>query len=544
MEANIDADLRFDPNYALTLLLELGREPSVQGLMEKLTNSIARRSTPIARLEIWLIEKGDICSRCPRRPECPDQTRCLHLVASRNYPLPASADKASPFFPSDARMPLGVGIIGKIATTGQGVVLEDLDHAPTELFPAEWLQREQIRAFTGNAISFEGEVLGVLTGFVRLYSMEEVRAWREVFAHYIGGAVANARAFEEIQRLKAQLEMHNAYLQEEVVEAKAFGELVGQSPALRRIISQIDLVAPTEASVLILGETGTGKELVAREIHRRSRRKDKPLIRVNCASIPKDLYESEFFGHARGAFTGAIKDRAGRFETAEGGTIFLDEIGEVPLELQSKLLRVLQEKRYERVGEDRTRLADVRIIGATNRDLKKEVAAGRFREDLYYRLNVFPIQVMPLKERVEDIPLLAKHFIGLSVKELRCSKPRLTRAGVAKLQSYDWPGNIRELRNVIERAVIISRGGVLDFDLPVTDSPPAAPRFTPQEADATEPEILTEPEMQRRERENLLAALRKTNWKIRGADGAADLLELKPTTLVTRMKKMGLKRPA
>jgi transcriptional regulator with GAF, ATPase, and Fis domain len=544
MEANTDADLRFDPNYALTLLLELGREPSVQGLMEKLTNSIARRSTPIARLEIWLIEKGDICSRCPRRPECPDQTRCLHLVASRNYPLPASADKASPFFPSDARMPLGVGIIGKIATTGQGVVLEDLDHAPTELFPAEWLQREQIRAFTGNAISFEGEVLGVLTGFVRLYSMEEVRAWREVFAHYIGGAVANARAFEEIQRLKAQLEMHNAYLQEEVVEAKAFGELVGQSPALRRIISQIDLVAPTEASVLILGETGTGKELVAREIHRRSRRKDKPLIRVNCASIPKDLYESEFFGHARGAFTGAIKDRAGRFETAEGGTIFLDEIGEVPLELQSKLLRVLQEKRYERVGEDRTRLADVRIIGATNRDLKKEVAAGRFREDLYYRLNVFPIQVMPLKERVEDIPLLAKHFIGLSVKELRCSKPRLTRAGVAKLQSYDWPGNIRELRNVIERAVIISRGGVLDFDLPVTDSPPAAPRFTPQEADATEPEILTEPEMQRRERENLLAALRKTNWKIRGADGAADLLELKPTTLVTRMKKMGLKRPA
>jgi transcriptional regulator with GAF, ATPase, and Fis domain len=544
MEANADSDLRFDPNYALTVLLELGREQSVEGLMEKWTNAIERRPGPIARLEIWLIEKGDICSRCPRRPECPDQTRCLHLVASRNYPLPGSADKASPFFPSDARMPLGVGTIGKIATTGQGVVLQDLDHGPPELFPVDWLQREQIRAFSGNAISFKGEVLGVLAGFVRMYSMEEARAWREVFAHYIGGAVANARAFEEIQRLKTQLELQNAYLQEEVVEAKAFGDLVGQSAALRHIVSQIDLVAPTDASVLILGDTGTGKELVAREIHNRSRRKDKPLVRVNCASIPKELYESEFFGHARGAFTGAIKDRAGRFETAEGGTIFLDEIGEVPLDVQSKLLRVLQERRYERVGEDRTRFADVRIIGATNRDLKKEVAAGRFREDLYYRLNVFPIQVMPLKERVEDIPLLAKHFIELSVKELRCPKPRLTRAGVTKLRNYNWPGNIRELRNVIERAVIISRGGVLDFDLPVTDSLPAHPPLTPRATSGTEPEILTEPEMQRRERENLLAALMKTNWKIRGADGAAELLGVKPTTLVTRMQKMGLKRPA
>jgi len=235
-------------------------------------------------------------------------------------------------------------------------------------------------------------------------------------------------------------------LQEEVVEAKAFGDLIGQSAALRQIVSQIDLVAPTDASVLILGETGTGKELVAYEIHRRSRRKDKSLVRVNCASIPKELYESEFFGHARGAFTGAIRDRAGRFESAEGGTLFLDEIGEVPLELQGKLLRALQEKNYERVGEDRTRHADVRIIAATNRDLKKEVAAGRFREDLYYRLHVFPVQVAPLRERKEDIPLLAQHFIKLSAKELGCPKPRLTRAGMVQLQSYDWPGKIRDDR--------------------------------------------------------------------------------------------------
>ena len=224
--------------------------------------------------------------------------------------------------------------------------------------------------------------------------------------------------------------------------------------------------------MLIQGETGTGKELVAREIHRRSARKDKPLVRVNCASIPKELFESEFFGHVRGSFTGAIKDRAGRFETAEGGTLFLDEIGEVPLDMQGKLLRVLQEKRYERVGEDRTRTANVRIVAATNRDLKQEVAAGRFREDLYYRLHVFPIQVIPLRERKDDIPLLAKHFVELSVKDLKCAKPRLTRAGVVKLQSYDWPGNVRELRNVIERAVILARGGSLEFDLPLQTGAP------------------------------------------------------------------------
>ena len=225
-------------------------------------------------------------------------------------------------------------------------------------------------------------------------------------------------------------------------------------------------VAPSDATVLILGETGTGKELIARAVHQRSRRRDKPLVRVNCTSIPKELFESEFFGHAKGAFTGAIKDRAGRFEAAAGGTLFLDEVGEIPLELQSKLLRVLQEKSYERVGEEKTRRADVRIVAATNRDLKKEVAAGRFREDLYYRLNVFPLRVAALRERKEDIPLLANHFVELLVKELGCPKPRLTRAGIETLQGYDWPGNIRELRNVIERAVIFAQGGALEFDVP------------------------------------------------------------------------------
>jgi DNA-binding NtrC family response regulator len=326
--------------------------------------------------------------------------------------------------------------------------------------------------------------------------------------------------------------------------AGAFGKMIGQSGALRQIAKQIEMVAPTDASVLILGETGTGKELIAGEIHRNSRRRAKPLVRVNCACIPKELYESEFFGHARGAFTSAFRDRTGRFEAAEGGTLFLDEIGEIPLELQSKLLRVLQEKRYERVGEDKTRYADVRIVAATNRDLKREVAAGRFREDLYYRLNVFPIKVAPLRERKEDIPLLAMHFLELSVKELRCPTPRLTRAGLETLQGHDWPGNIRELRNVIERAVIFARCGTLEFDLAVTGSSLDPISFAPRNAEKAEGEYLTEPEMQRRERENLLVVLQKTGWKIKGVNGAAELLGVKPTTLISRIEKMGLKRPA
>jgi len=409
----------------------------------------------------------------------------------------------------------------------------------------DWLKQERIRRCNAAPIVFKGEVLGVLIGFARDDLPNEARPWGRIFADHIGAAIANARAFQEIQRLKAQLELQNTYLQEEVVEAKAFGDLIGHSAPLQQTVSQIDLVAPTEASVLILGETGTGKDLVAHEIHRRSRRKDGPMVRVNCASIPRELFESEFFGHMRGAFTGAVNDRAGRFETAEGGTLFLDEIGEVPLEMQSKLLRVLQEKRYERVGDDHTRRADVRIIAATNRDLKKAVTAGRFREDLYYRLNVFPIQVVPLRERRDDILPLAEHFIALSVRELRCPKPRLTRAAAVRLQSYDWPGNVRELRNVIERAVILARGAPLCFDLPVNNTAAPAP-LAPGRRTENKPEarFFTEAEMQRRERENLLAVLEASGWKIKGANGAAERMGLKPTTLLSRIKKMGLKRPA
>jgi transcriptional regulator with GAF, ATPase, and Fis domain len=329
----------------------------------------------------------------------------------------------------------------------------------------------------------------------------------------------------------------------------AFGEILGQSRAWKQIIRQIEIIAPTDGTVLVLGETGTGKGLIAHEIHRRSRRRDKPLVRVNCACIPTELYESEFFGHAKGAFTSAIRDRVGRFEAATGGTLFLDEIGEIPLELQGKLLHVLQEKTYERVGEDRTRRADVRIIAATNRDLRNEVAAGRFRSDLYYRLNIFPIKAAPLRDRKEDIPLLTAHFIDLAVRELGVKRPRLTTAGIKALQDYDWPGNVRELRNVIERTAIFAQGEALVFELPVTgdlrsfpnEPSPHSPELEDQ--DKLEPEYFTEAEIRRLERENILAILSKTGWKIKGIDGAAELLGVKPTTLVSRMEKLGLKRP-
>jgi transcriptional regulator with GAF, ATPase, and Fis domain len=535
-------DTRFDFDFGASLLLDIAQERSLEGLMQK-AFSAAMTHPEFARVETWLIGKGDICLRCPQRPRCPDQTRCLHLIAGSENPVHDGGGEPALFFNTDERIPLGVGFIGRTATTGQLTELRNLDDARGDFSVLGSLQMDEIQQCVGTAILFRGEILGVLAIFSRVNATKDRLAWQQIFSNHFGAAIANARAFEEIQKLQAELERQNAYLKEEVIEAKAFGDLVGQSVALRQISSQIDLVASTDASVLILGETGTGKELVAHEIHRRSRRKDKPLVRVNCASIPKDLYESEFFGHARGAFTGAVKDRVGRFESAEGGTIFLDEIGEVPLELQSKLLRVLQEKCYERVGEDRTRHADVRIIAATNRDLKSEAAAGRFREDLYYRLNVFPIQVVPLRERREDIPLLAQHFINLSVKEMGCAKPRLTRAGIIRLQSYDWPGNIRELRNVLERAVIISRGRALDFDLPAAEAALVPARRAVQASGDTEPEFLTEAELQRREQENLLIILEKASWQIKGADGAAELLGVNSATLLSRMKKMGLKRP-
>lgn len=353
------------------------------------------------------------------------------------------------------------------------------------------------------------------------------------------------RAFEEIARLKDELQRERDYLREEVNVALRFGDIVGDSPAIKQVLARIEAVSSTNASVLIVGESGVGKELVARAIHTRSPRREKSMVRVNCASIPRELFESEFFGHVKGAFTGAHRDRIGRFQLADGGTIFLDEVAEIPMELQGKLLRVLQEGEYERVGEDKTRSVDVRVIAATNRDLKAEVQARRFREDLYYRLSVFPIDVPPLRERQQDILPLTRHFLKRAFQDLDRKPLALTRSQAEALEKYEWPGNIRELHNVIERSVILTRGDRLRLDLAMSTSVRAGlEESTLDNEGRSKTDFMTADELRQLERENIIAALEHADWKVSGRGGAAELLGIKPSTLTYQIKSMGIRKPA
>jgi len=350
-------------------------------------------------------------------------------------------------------------------------------------------------------------------------------------------------ALEEVESLKRRLELENQYLQEEIKAEVNHRNIVGNSPAVAKLVQQIAMVAPTSANVLISGESGTGKELIARAIHAGSTRSDRPLIRVNCAAIPRDLFESEFFGHVKGAFTGAVQDRPGRFELAHGGTLFLDEVGEIPLELQSKLLRVLQDQQFERVGDNRTREVDVRVIAATNRELKEMIDAGQFREDLYFRLNVFPIDSVPLRKRIEDVPLLARHFLHRAC--LKFNKPgvRIPPAQLEVLARYPWPGNIRELENVIERQVIVTQDQRLSFDDLLLAEPPSRHttfNIPAQDHSALPDHPLTEQALCHQQRCNALKALKAAKGKVSGAGGAAELLGMKPTTLTSRLQKWGV----
>ena len=350
------------------------------------------------------------------------------------------------------------------------------------------------------------------------------------------------KALAENAHLREELERERDYLREEVNVAMNFGRIVGTSPTLQLMLKRVEAVANTPASVLILGESGVGKELVARAIHAQSPRADGPLVKVNCASIPKELFESEFFGHVKGAFTGAHRDRVGRFQLADGGTIFLDEIGEIPLELQGKLLRVLQESEFERVGDDITKSVDVRVIAATNRNLEQLIVDGEFREDLFYRLSVFPVEVPPLRDRGEDVVQLAQHFLEQARIDFGRDALTLNRAQADNLRRYGWPGNIRELKNVIERAVILSTGNILRLDVSMPDLKPAEKTSVAGEK-ATD-EVLTEKEMRELQKRNTVAALKQTNWRVSGDGGAAQLLGVKPTTLADRIRNFGIKNPA
>jgi PAS domain S-box-containing protein len=341
---------------------------------------------------------------------------------------------------------------------------------------------------------------------------------------------------------RARLEREKELLLDEIKTELGFGSIIGRSSAIKNILEQVKLVAPTEAGVLISGESGTGKELVARAIHEQSGRSGKAMVRVNCASIPAELFESEFFGHIKGSFTGALRDRRGRFDLADGGTLLLDEVGEIPLELQGKLLRVLQEGLYERVGESHARRADVRILAATNRNLLAASKEGRFRQDLYYRLSVFPIEIPPLREHPEDIAPLAEHFVRQACERLKVPHLDLPDDQLRVLETYSWPGNVRELQNVIERAVILGRESGLHFDLGGSSGISSAPAPS-----AAPKQILTDglslADVKRFEKEIIIRALDRSGWKISGKDGAAAHLGLRPTTLTSRLKKLGLKRP-
>ncbi|HZN09921.1 MAG TPA: sigma 54-interacting transcriptional regulator [Pyrinomonadaceae bacterium] len=407
------------------------------------------------------------------------------------------------------------------------------------------LVQEGIQSYCVVPLVAMGKSIGTFTLWSKSrdrYNQADAELLREV-ANQIAIAIANMQSYEEIKALKGRLEKEIVYLQEEIRTVHNFEEIVGSSPALLKLLRKVDQVAPTDSSVLIYGETGTGKELIARAIHDRSNRKDRPLVKVNCSAISAGLVESELFGHVKGAFTGAFERRIGRFELADGGTIFLDEVGELPLDTQVKLLRVLQEREFEPVGSNKSIRVDVRIICATNRNLQESIKDGTFRSDLYYRLNVFPLEVPPLRERRADIPQLAMFFLSRYARNLGKRIEGISASAKERLINYSWPGNIRELQNVIERALILCNGPILELEsdlsnvsaalvMPVTET-----AHTVLQADQSQLKTLQEVE-----REHIMAVLQQTHGVIEGASGAARTLGLHPNTLRHRMEKLGIKR--
>ncbi len=517
-----------------SIILAIAEQRSLNAVLAGIIDSAARQPD-VALARLWLCQADSDCPHCCSSGKT--EGDALHLRASSGTPLRAAADWSR----TDGtfhRIPMDRGDlkISHIGTSGASVRIQRLSEDRQWVRNPEWARNENLVGFAGHPIRLRGKVAGVLAVFRRTEPDDECWEWLRVLADTAAVAIANARAFERVEALGRELELERDYLRQEVQESGLFGDILGRSAPLQRLLLQIDKVAATDASVLILGETGSGKELIARAIHQRSLRARQPLVKVNCGSIPRELFESEFFGHVRGSFTGAIRDRVGRFQLADGGTLFLDEVGEIPLELQSKLLRVLQEGEYERVGDETTRKVNVRVISATNRDLANEAAAGRFRLDLFYRLGVFPVVVPPLRERREDVPELAAHFVRQACQRFHVPEPRLTERELEKAVHYDWPGNVRELQNVVERAVILAAGGVLQFELPqiATGTTAAVERDF---------EIIPDVEWRQRERANVLAALRKSHFRVSGEGGAAQLLGVNAATLTSRLKALGIQKP-
>lgn len=493
-----------------SLDLQLVLTTITQGLVDGLNAAFAR---------IWLFGPGDLCGSCYKAKDCSTRDRCLHLEASAGIYTGLNGEYR--------RIPLGALKIGRIAQ-GLGPMCTNDILGDERLPNKQWMQENKLRSFAGYPLIFRGEVQGVIAMF-GLDPMSEAEFHRlGLFANQAAVAMKNAQLFSEVERMKNRLEAENLYLQEEIKTQHNFEEVIGGSRAIKALLHKVEQVAPTDATVLILGETGTGKELIARAIHNLSPRRSRALVRVNCGSIHPNLIESELFGHEKGAFTGAMSLRMGRFELADGGTILLDEVGELAPEAQTKLLRVLQEREFERVGSSRSTKVDVRVIAATNRNLHAAVKVGAFRADLLYRLNIFPIELPPLRDRPEDVPLLVQYCVTKFARKLGRRLDGVSKDAMERLQRYPWPGNIRELENVIERAAILSEGPLLHID-----SSLLAPLMD-QQSPGTLQDI---------ERSHILHNLETASWVIDGMAGAAVRLGLHPNTLRSRMQKLGIKRP-
>jgi transcriptional regulator with GAF, ATPase, and Fis domain len=516
---------RLDALRGITAQLTASRD--IDDVLASIVRGLVEHAD-IAFARIWLLDTAERCPVCRQHPG----TVPPELVTTPALHLRASAGLHPNLAGRYHLVPVGTLKIGYIAQRRTPIQTDDVAHDPRVPNKA-WAAEHGLRSFAGYPLLFHGELLGVLGVFSRHVLSAEEFGDLQIFADHAATAIRNAQLFAEIQRLNDRLAQENAYLQEEIRTEGGFEEIVGTSAALKATLGLVRQVAPTDATVLLMGETGTGKELVARAIHRMSPRAARPLVKVNCGAIPATLVESELFGHERGAFTGALQQRIGRFELAHEGTLFLDEVGELPLDVQVKLLRVLQEGELERVGGTRSIRVNVRLVAATNRDLAAEVEAGRFRADLFYRLNVFPIWVPPLRERTGDIPILVRHFLELDQRKFAKPLRAVTPESLELLERYPWPGNVRELQNVLERASILATAPVVD----VTSVLPAGPRAGTAGAPRAATGLVT---LEEAERAHIEAALAQTRGVIHGPRGAAAILGLKPTTLRSRMERLGI----
>jgi formate hydrogenlyase transcriptional activator len=522
----------------LEMLRRVTRDMAVTAELPVLLNSIASalaEHTGASFVRVFLYQTDDECDVCRARDGggtkvTPGEKR-LHLRADAGELQGVLQDQHALSIES-------LSPPGKVARERKPFLTNDLLAAVRGQFPQSLLEfYEQIGVVAAGArpLEFRGELMGVIGMINRRPFDPQEFDLLGIFADQAAVAIKSAHLFTQLERYRQRLQIENAYLQEEIRAERGFEDIVGQSGVLRSVLRKVKQVAPVETTVLLTGETGTGKELIARAIHELSPRKDRPMIKLNCGAIPQGVVESELFGHEKGAFTGALQRRIGRFELADKGTLFMDEVGELPLETQVKLLRVLQEQEFERLGASRPITVDVRLVTATNRNLEVEVVDSRFRADLYYRLNVFPIRVPPLRERPDDIPSLVRHFLAQFQRKL--AKPLLgvTPDGMKRLMEYPWPGNIRELQNVLERACVLARGAIVD----VTAALGAADRPVPDAVPVVDERILT---LDEHEQQQIRRALEEAGGKIHGPGGAASLLGINASTLRSRMEKHGMTR--